>query len=378
MNDFKQQWLRRTSAARKAPDPNAILRTGGPGALRAAMDEAKVVELHPEEYRFTDDQPRSASTRVTNPAKHEATPTLRPLDIYEFCELAIPKREMVLGPVVPEKGLVMLYAARGTGKTFVGLGAGYAVAAGGSFLKWEAPKPRRVLLIDGEMPAQVLQDRLQSLIDGNDKKPAPGMFQILAADLLDDIGIGNLAAPKTQTKVEQLLDGVEFLILDNLSSLTAVIRDNDAESWNPLQTWLLKLRRRRVSVLLQHHAGKGGDQRGTSRREDVLDTSLSLRRPSDYRPDEGARFEVHVEKGRGVHGEAAKPFEARLLTINGRMEWTTREIEDVNRVRIASMLEDAMSIREIADELGIPKSTVHDIKRKIEESKAAGTEGKGL
>src|SRR5215472_7241242 len=28
---------------------------------------------------------------------------------------------MVLGPVIPEKGLVMLYAARGTGKTFVGL-----------------------------------------------------------------------------------------------------------------------------------------------------------------------------------------------------------------------------------------------------------------
>jgi putative DNA primase/helicase len=110
----------------------------------------------------------------------------------------------------------------------------------------------------------------------------------------------------------------------------------------------------------------------------VLDTSLSLRRPSDYRPDEGARFEVHIEKGRGVHGEAAKPFEARLLTITGRMEWATREIEDVNRVRVASMLDDNMSIREIADELGIPKSTVHDIKRKIEASKVGSTEGKGL
>ncbi len=130
MNDFKQQWLRRTSAARKAPDPNAILRTCGPGALRAAMDEAKVIELHPDEYRFTDDQLRSAGAGATNP---EVAPTLRPLDIYDFCKLAIPKREMVLGPVVPEKGLVMLYAARGTGKTFVGLGAGYAVAGGGTF-----------------------------------------------------------------------------------------------------------------------------------------------------------------------------------------------------------------------------------------------------
>ena len=58
-------------------------------------------------------------------------------------------------------------------------------------------------------------------------------------------------------------------------------------------TGLSMLRRRGVSVLIVHHAGKGGEQRGTSRREDVLDTSISLRRPSDYLPTEGARFEVH-------------------------------------------------------------------------------------
>ncbi len=71
-------------------------------------------------------------------------------------------------------------------------------------------------------------------------------------------------------------------------------------------------RRRGVSVLIVHHAGKGGEQRGTSRREDVLDTSISLRRPNDYVPTEGARFEVHFEKARGIHEDRAKPFEAKL------------------------------------------------------------------
>jgi hypothetical protein len=79
-----------------------------------------------------------------------------------------------------------------------------------------------------------------------------------------------------------------------------------------------RLRRRGISVLLIYHAGKGGDQRGTSRREDVLDTSISLRRPTDYVAREGARFEVHIEKGRGIQGEATKPFEARLETREGR------------------------------------------------------------
>jgi hypothetical protein len=40
--------------------------------------------------------------------------------------LDIKPRGMVLEPIIPEKGLVMLYAARGTGKTYVALGIAYA------------------------------------------------------------------------------------------------------------------------------------------------------------------------------------------------------------------------------------------------------------
>ena len=44
----------------------------------------------------------------------------------------------------------------------------------------------------------------------------------------------------------------------------------------------------------------------------MLDTSFSLRRPSDYDMTQGARFEVHIEKGRGLFGDHAKPFEAQF------------------------------------------------------------------
>jgi putative DNA primase/helicase len=81
------------------------------------------------------------------------------------------------------------------------------------------------------------------------------------------------------------LDGADLLIADNLSSLTAVIRDNDAESWGPIQDWLLRLRRRGMSGLIVHHAGKGGQQRGTSRREEVLDGEKDCRK---YRQAAGA------------------------------------------------------------------------------------------
>ena len=75
-----------------------------------------------------------------------------------------------------------------------------------------------------------------------------------------------------------------------------------------MPNWLLKLRRRGIAVLLVHHAGTNGRQRSTSRREDALDTVIALRRPEDYAPEQGARFEVHFEKLRNrVDGDAAAP-----------------------------------------------------------------------
>jgi putative DNA primase/helicase len=148
------------------------------------------------------------------------------------------------------------------------------------------------------------------------------------------------------------------------------LRENDSDAWSPIQQWLLRLRRRGMSVLIVHHAGKGGEQRGTSRREDVLDTSISLRRPGDYAATEGARFEVHIEKGRGIHGEHAKPFEANLDIRDGRAVWTMKDVEEVDRGRIAALLAAGMTVRDVAEELGISKSMAHRLKQKIEQEAA--------
>jgi hypothetical protein len=105
----------------------------------------------------------------------------------------------------------------------------------------------------------------------------------------------------------------------------------------------------------------GGAQRGTSRREDVLDTVMSLRRPADYQPDQGARFEVHFEKARG---DEAKPFEARYEIRDAGSLWTRTEIVDAERARVDAALKDGMSIREAAEELGIHRSKVERLRKK--------------
>jgi len=50
---------------------------------------------------------------------------------------------------------------------------------------------------------------------------------------------------------------------------------------------------------------------------------------------------------------------------DGTATWTIHELEDANRARVQALLEDGMSVRDIAEETGIPKSTVHRIKKAI-------------
>ena len=42
------------------------------------------------------------------------------------------------------------------------------------------------------------------------------------------------------------------------------LRENDSDAWSPIQQWLLQLRRRGLAVLIVHHAGKTGGQRGSA------------------------------------------------------------------------------------------------------------------
>ena len=261
----------------------------------------------------------------------------------------------------------MLYAKRGIGKTHMGLGVAFAVASGGKFLKWVAPKPRKVLFIDGEMPAVALQERLAALVAGTETEPPSADYLRIITPDLQERGIPDIGSEDGQAAIEEHLDGVELVILDNLSTLARIGKENESESWLPIQEWVLGLRRRGIAVMFIHHAGKSGQQRGTSRREDVLDAVICLKNPSDYSPSEGCRVEVHFEKARGNHGDELRPFEAKLETRDGEAQWTTRDVEDCITERIAGLANLGLKQREIAKELDVGLGTVNRHLKKARE-----------
>src|SRR5262245_27372377 len=311
-------------------DANDIARQHGPDGLVTVFDRAVI---------------RSPIVPLNGHAKTDEHEVPRIYDADEFLSLSLPVREFIIDPILPKRGLAMLYGPRGLGKSHLALLLAFAAACGDKALSsWHAPTSRRVLYIDGEMPAQPMQERLSAIGLASMKKPPQGMLRFLCADLLDG-PLPDLAVPENQEWLERSWgEQPELLILDNLSALTSAARDNEADAWTPMQRWLLSLRRRGVSVLFIHHAGKGGQQRGTSRREDILDTVIALRRPADYSPQEGARFEVHMEKARGLYGDAAAPFEASLVTEGVTSCWTWKPLEDARLAKAAAMFSEGMSV----------------------------------
>lgn len=286
---------------------------------------------------------------------------LRVVNVSDFLKMRLPQRELIMNPWLPTQGLTMVYGPRGIGKTHFAMGVGVAVASGGQYLKWQAPKPYGVLYLDGEMPASVDQERFSNIILSVDREPA--LLNIVTPDL-QEFGMPDLSTMTGQAAVAPYLDGIQLVIVDNISTLCRAGRENEAESWLPVQEWALRLRSKFISVLFVHHTGKGGLQRGTSRREDVLDTVIALRKPGDYMPDEGARFEVHFDKARNIHGDDVKPFEAKLITVNGMQQWTLKSIEDSLTERVAKLLNEGVPQGEIPEMLGVAKGTVSKHKRK--------------
>lgn len=303
--------------------------------------------------------------------KDFGTPThkLQAITFDELLHRDCKPREYILNPVLPSQSINMIHAYRGVGKTFFALGIACAVASGGAFFGWQASKPRGVMYIDGEMPLHALKERITN-INASLAKEITVPLIFLTPDL-QEFGMPNLATEQGQAEIETLITPeIELIIVDNLSTLARSGKENEGESWLPIQEWALRLRAKGKSVLFIHHSNKSGGQRGTSRREDVLDTVICLKRPPDYIPESGALFEVNFEKARHLYGEEVAPFVAQLSTdANGKQHWVSTSLDLSNYDKIVSLYNDGLSQIDIAEELNINKSTVS---RNIKKAEQAG------
>ena len=292
------------------------------------------------------------------------------VDFCDFLSMELEPRRYILNPILPTKGIGMLHAWRGVGKTFVMLEMAYCIAAGvKKCFAWEIPEPRPVVYIDGEMDSTELQERARELAKGHgsDGLPSEKQFRLVSPDFQKN-SFPDISSAAGQKNIEGLLRGGELLALDNTSCLCPSGEEKEVENWVSVQEWLLSLRRRGISVLFLHHQGKGGTQRGWSGREDILNLTLALRTPANYERDQGLRCEVHIEKLRGKgSGAAVQPFELQAESVNGATVWTMRPLREVIEKQAFEMFERGEKNRDIETVLRLNRFQIYRLRKKFEQ-----------
>jgi len=212
------------------------------------------------------------------------------LTLEQWVARDILKKDLLLGEVFSTTTRAMLSAPTGLGKTHLAVAIGISMAACADFCHWKVHRPARVLVVDGEMPRELIQERLGDAARRLGSQPEG--FHCLSRE--DVEGMPPLDTLEGQAWVNGLigtLNPLDFIILDNLMALT-VSDLKDEDGWKMIQPWNLSLTKRHIGSLWINHTGidKTRDY-GTSTRQWQLDTAMLLTKLDEHPADIAFRLD---------------------------------------------------------------------------------------
>jgi hypothetical protein len=159
---------------------------------------------------------------------------------------------------------------------------------------------------------------------------------------------------------------IELLVLDNLTTLTDSLEDeNAAAAWSPLNALVVGLKEAGIATLLVHHSNKtGSGYRGSTAIATTLETIVKLDALKGPQSKGGAGFQVSLEKNR-ANGKPEVDGKTMLLRDG---QWLVK-VDEFERA--AHVVEMVKSLRyrnqtELAEELGVDQATVSRIFRVAE------------
>ncbi len=271
------------------------------------------------------------------------------------------KRRYVIYPIIYEKDLVMIFAPSDTGKTWISLSIGIALATGQDiFGQWKVKRVQKILYVAGEMSNNSMNNRIFDInrvykrIEDNDNfnfEPVRGV---------------DIASKAGQRDIEDLLEkypGTEVIIFDNLVTLSkgATYEAN----WDKIVKWK-QTALKNITVKMIHHTTKEGEYRGSSDLKNKSDFMIKIMNHEQFleytaknnRNVTIAKAEAVLEKlygkvdeknltlyiGTEKHRDVSKdkvPFFRAELNINAEdPEWTTTPIDQKEYSKILAGDED--------------------------------------
>lgn len=280
-------------------------------------------------------------------------------------------REWLINGLIRQRQLALLYAPSGVGKSWLAWSLACMIAGGGHGLHhYSNDKPRKVLIVDGEMDGEDAQERIRVSMKavGADPEILGGNLHILSRQMQHlDAGFPNFDDLEWQRRVvdEMRTLGVEFVVLDNLSTLLQVEDENSSAALDRFTDFLLLLKRAGIGAIVVHHANKAkSSYRGSQKISVTFDTILKIDRPVGAMTS-NVCIEVEFDKARGQIDTV--PFR---ISLEGD-KWVSQESDAEAKMALdALMTGKYKTYPELAEGLGLPnKQKAH---RWIEKAIKAG------
>jgi hypothetical protein len=262
------------------------------------------------------------------------------------------------GTVLFSESLNQVFSYRGIGKSLFVAGLVNTLLHGGDFLRYKSPGGFSVLYCDGELPDKVLQDRLREQLHG-----AGGRLTLMHAGSLPNQSFPRLSDPRVQSEFVKRVDKLnpDIIVFDTLSACFR-FDTNDPEGWERVNQFYISLRLKGKCVIVVHHAGKNGSQRGRTDGDDNLDLAIRLDAPKGWAPGDGCKFNLSYEKVRAA--SRLREFYAEYDEMEG---WTMPEPTD--EAEVVKLHMEGKSVRSIAKTLELSTSKVQ---RAIDKARKSG------
>jgi putative DNA primase/helicase len=302
--------------------------------------------------------PLGTSTAAATPPHFDFTRSLLTAD--NLAVMPLPQRRRLLGAWLREGDLGYLFAPRGHGKSWMAMLIANAVATGTALGSWQkGEEARPVFYFDAEMNLPDVQDRAQKI--GITSKN----FHWLSNEHLymDQAISVNIASTEHQAALFDMLPDGALFIIDNLSTSQSGMKENDNDDFDKIKDWLLSLRRRSITVLIVHHAGRSGEMRGSSRREDPAHWILSLKDASE----DGAKpkqFITSFTKCRNCQGRDAMPLRWKLQDEENLITASCESFSGSDAL-LAHIRDGIVSATDLAQALSVQTSTVSKWAKKL-------------
>ncbi len=217
---------------------------------------------------------------------------------------------------LPKNSIVMIHGSAGCGKTYFLCDFLYKLSLGQNIGGSDIPNTAKVLYIDFELSRFETARRHQQLIKQYGKSKNwfslnPSFAQtdtLYTWSLADKEFVGDLLETIRDFKSD-------IVVIDSARSsmLSTGFKENDAESWSPLNDFMMKVRNMGKSVVYIHHDSKAGNYSGSTASITNIDIELHIKK-----------------KGKEKTNEIITDFSLYRLTKNGVPRFTVLNAFEVN------------------------------------------------